>query len=74
MRRINMHMQETLHMCYLSSAALALKACDDLAMGNRTGPARSHLHRIKLQVVPPEKGERRALVFAKNPRLIKKVE
>ena len=40
-----MYMQETLHMWYLSSAALALKACDDLAMGNRTGPTRSHLHR-----------------------------
>ena len=40
-----MYMQETLHMWYLSSAALVLKACDDLAMGNRTGPTRSHLHR-----------------------------
>ena len=32
----HMYMQETLHVWYLSSAALVLKACDDLqlAMGN----------------------------------------
>ena len=66
-----MYMQETLHMWYLSSAALALKACDDDGKPNGTNLLTSS---PKLQVVPPEKGERRALVFAKNPRLIKNIE
>ena len=69
-----MYMQETLHVWYLSSAALALKACNDLAMGNFRNGTNSLTSSPKLQDVPPEKGERRILDFATNHISFKKIE